>query len=129
MGKCVDYVINFCQPKGRQLIKEIVMTSVPEKPVNCWQYMSCGREPGGLNADRLGVCPVCKESELDGVHGGKNAGRSCWIIAGLLSGRDLGCGNRTVGGDCAKCDFYNTVKMEEGKYIWPNAFLLSLLKK
>ncbi len=115
--------------KCKQLIEETVTTSAAEKPVNCWQYTSCGREPGGVHANRLGVCPAATDKRLDGVHGGKNAGRSCWIIAGLLSGGNLGCGTRSPGGDCVKCDFYSAVKMEEGKYIWPNAFLLRLLKK
>ena len=25
---------------------------------NCWEFMKCGREPNGSNADNLGVCPA-----------------------------------------------------------------------
>jgi hypothetical protein len=98
-----------------------------EKPVNCWQYMSCGREPGGAHTDLFGVCPASTDNRLDGVHGGKNAGRACWAIAGSFT-KDgdemaLAGGHR----DCAACDFYNAVQQEEGRYTWPTAFLQKLL--
>jgi len=43
------------------------------KKPNCWEFKQCGREPGGLLSDELGVCPASTETRLDGVHGGKNA--------------------------------------------------------
>jgi hypothetical protein len=109
----------------RQLTKRKMATKECEKPVNCWQYMSCGRESGGLNADRLGVCPASTDRRLHGIHGGKNGGRACWVIAGLLTREVFG----NVSKGCSKCDFYLSVKSEEGKYIWPDAFILRLLKR
>ena len=47
---------------------------------NCWEHKKCGREPGGSETESLGVCPAAVESRLDGVHGGRNAGRACWIV-------------------------------------------------
>ncbi|MGE5173110.1 MAG: two-CW domain-containing protein [Betaproteobacteria bacterium] len=80
---------------------------------NCWEHKSCGREPGGARAKELGVCPVTTHEELHGAHGGKNAGRACWVIAGSL------CGGKMQGtyaqklSNCWRCDFFNTVKKEE----------------
>ncbi len=55
-----------------------------EKKLNCWEFKKCGREPGGTHANDLGVCPTTQEMRLDGVHGGINAGRSCWVVTGTL---------------------------------------------
>jgi hypothetical protein len=83
------------------------------KKVNCWEYMKCGREPGGINIEEVGVCPVAQEARLDGVHGGMNAGRCCWVVAGSL------CGGKTRGTfaqkyeNCKKCDFYRMVREDE----------------
>ncbi|GBD98556.1 hypothetical protein BMS3Abin07_00576 [bacterium BMS3Abin07] len=53
---------------------------------NCWEFKGCGREPGGKNAEGLGVCPAATYERLDGIHRGKNGGRVCWIIAGTMCG-------------------------------------------
>lgn len=81
--------------------------------MNCWEFEECGREPGGKNAKQLGVCPATSEQKVDGVNRGKNAGRSCWAIAGTL------CGGRVQGtyaeklGNCMQCDFYAFVRGQE----------------
>ncbi len=87
--------------------KEIKM-----KKLNCWEFRKCGREPGGINA-HLGVCPASTEKGLDGEHGGKNAGRTCWIVAGTLCNGEI---QGTFAGkidSCFSCDFYLAVKREE----------------
>lgn len=53
---------------------------------NCWEFKRCGREPGGVNVYKLGLCPATKEPRLHGVHGGEQAGRACWIVAGTFCG-------------------------------------------
>ena len=74
---------------------------------------NCGRYPGRPRVTELGVCPVTTHEELHGAHGGQNAGRACWVIAGSL------CGGRIQGtcaqklADCRRCDFFNAVKKEE----------------
>jgi hypothetical protein len=79
---------------------------------NCWEVKHCGLEND---------CAAFHEKKLDGVHGGKNAGRCCWVVAGTL------CANKPQGVfaqkflACEKCDFYNQVKKEE----FPN-FLLAV---
>ena len=80
---------------------------------NCWEFKECGRETGGKNVAELGVCPAYEETRLNGVHGGRNAGRSCWVIAGTF------CGDKVQGTfaqkekTCLVCDFYKTIRKEE----------------
>ena len=80
---------------------------------NCWEYKACGREPGGKNVHDFGICPVAVQQELNGAHGGTNAGRACWVVAGSL------CGGKIQGtyakklANCWRCDFMNVVKKEE----------------
>ena len=52
--------------------------------LNCWEFKKCGREPGGVHVRELGVCPAATEGRLDAVHGGRKAGRACWVVAGTL---------------------------------------------
>jgi len=79
---------------------------------NCWEVKRCGREPGGAKTGEFGVCPVTTYRDLDGTHGGKNAGRACWAIAGSL------CGGKIQGtyaqklNSCWRCEFMNSVKRE-----------------
>jgi len=81
--------------------------------VNCWEHKKCGRQPGGAKAQELGICPVTTYKELNGAHGGTNAGRACWAIAGSL------CGGKIQGTyaqklhNCWRCEFMNAVKKEE----------------
>jgi hypothetical protein len=80
---------------------------------NCWEHKNCGRYMGGPRVEELGVCPVTVHEDLNGAHGGKNAGRACWVIAGSL------CGGKIQGtyaqklSNCWRCDFFNAVKKEE----------------
>lgn len=80
---------------------------------NCWEIKKCGREPDGAKANELGVCPASTEIRLDGIHGGNNAGRACWVVAGSM------CGGKVQGtyadkyANCSKCDFFMKVKSEE----------------
>lgn len=81
---------------------------------NCWEFKGCGRELGGKNAKEQGICPAAIYRKLDGVHGGRNAGRACWLVAGTMcTGRVQGTFAQEYK-DCLKCDFYNLIKKEEG---------------
>ena len=81
--------------------------------LNCWEFKKCGRQPGGHRVSELGVCPAATEKLLDGSHGGRNAGRACWVVAGSL------CGGKIQGTyaqklhNCWRCDFMARVKQEE----------------
>ena len=82
--------------------------------LNCWEYIECGREPGGRRADRLGVCPTAVEQRADGINGGINGGRCCWAIAGSM------CRSTSQGvypkklEICLECSFFKKVEREEG---------------
>ncbi|OGW46073.1 MAG: hypothetical protein A2078_15305, partial [Nitrospirae bacterium GWC2_57_9] len=73
----------------------------------------CGRQPGGHKAHELGICPATTEQPLNGAHGGKNAGRACWVVAGSL------CGGKIQGTyakkllNCWRCEFMNAVRLDE----------------
>ena len=81
---------------------------------NCWEVNKCGREPGGADADKLGICPASIDTSSDGLNKGMNGGRICWAIAGTF------CNDRVQGtfaekeSTCMSCDFYKRVKEEEG---------------
>lgn len=80
---------------------------------NCWEAKKCGREKGGAKAHELGICPVTIAVKLDGVHGGKNAGRACWVVAGSLCKGELQGTFAKKFENCEKCDFYLQVREEE----------------
>ncbi|MHB8835395.1 MAG: two-CW domain-containing protein [Candidatus Methylomirabilia bacterium] len=96
---------------------------------NCWEFKKCGREPGGANESELGVCPAANEVRLDAVHGGRNAGRSCWVVAGTL------CKGETQGtfavkfGACEACEFYLAVREEEFPQFQFASLLLNKIKE
>jgi len=106
--------------KVKSLLEPIVVADEPVKEpslrLNCWEFKKCGREPGGFRAHELGVCPTTLETALDGLHGGKNAGRACWAVAGTF------CGGEPQGTyakklkDCTRCDFHQSIIKEEKKY-------------
>ncbi len=98
-----------------------------DKKLNCWEFKKCGREPGGGRVHDLGVCPASEEKKLDGVHGGRNGGRSCWILSGTL------CEGKVQGvfaqkyKSCQECDFYQDVRKEEFPKFMLSAVLLKHL--
>ncbi len=85
------------------------------KKSNCWEYMKCGREPGGKNAAEFGVCPAAQDTSFDGLNRGKNGGRICWAVGGTF------CGGKVQGTfaekrkSCIHCEFYRQVRKEQGK--------------
>ena len=82
--------------------------------LNCWEIKKCGREPGGHNALKRGVCPASSTASCNGINRGKNGGRICWAIAGTF------CGNKIQGDfaqksvSCMSCDVFRQVKADEG---------------
>lgn len=99
-----------------------------EGKLNCWEFKKCGRQIGGENVDKLGLCPAAGEARLDGMHDGTNAGRSCWVVSGTL------CGGKVQGTyakkfkNCQECDFFLKVKDEEFPRFRFSASLLEMLK-
>ena len=113
-------------PKKREY--ELVYDGKDIEKVNCWQFMKCGREAGGARIMELGVCPAATEERLDGIHGGLNSGRTCWVVAGTF------CEGKIQGifadkfGACKECNFYQLVMGEEIQNFIPSYRLLALLK-
>ena len=93
--------------------------------INCWEFKKCGRQPGGSHTHDLGTCPAAMEKKLDGTHGGKNGGRSCWVIAGTLCKGEIQGSFAQKYKSCEICDFYKKVKEEE----FPKFMLSALILK
>lgn len=97
--------------------------------LNCWEFNKCERTPHGLHAEEFGVCPAATEKKLNGVHGGVNAGRACWVVAGTL------CGGQVQGtfakkyATCEQCDFHQLVREQEGPHYRLGMALLNKLKE
>jgi hypothetical protein len=88
--------------------------------------MLCGKEPDGLYCE-CGVCPAATNEEFDKIHGGHNAGRACWAIAGTVCEGRVQDTLAKKYKKCGQCDFYTIVKQEEGDKLLPTIFLLKIL--
>lgn len=97
------------------------------KKINCWEFKKCGRELGGENAF-IELCPVATNILLDGVHGGTNAGRACWIVEGTLCDGEVQSNFAQKTGFCGQCVFYLTVKEEEAENLQMTHSLLKLIE-
>jgi hypothetical protein len=86
----------------------------PVGKLNCWDYKHCGREPGGENAVKHGVCPVANATSFNGLHGGKNAGRACWAVPSTLGDNKGSFASKIR--NCTTCEFHQLVIKEEEKY-------------
>ncbi len=96
---------------------------------NCWEVRGCGRQIGGAHVHDLGLCPAATQRHLDGVHGGQNAGRACWVVAGTLG---EGGGQATFAQrfkNCQECDFYKQVLREEAGTFKMSIMLLAQIKE
>jgi tRNA A-37 threonylcarbamoyl transferase component Bud32 len=97
--------------------------------LNCWEVMMCGREKGGKNATKHGVCPAAADRSFDGINSGKCGGRICWAVAGTF------CGGRVQGSfaekrpSCLNCHFYKMVQEEEGLANRQTKFLQFLVQE
>ncbi|MFA6216836.1 MAG: hypothetical protein WDL87_04195 [Candidatus Omnitrophota bacterium] len=94
---------------------------------NCWEFKKCGREPAGVKAAELGVCPVALEIRIDKINGGKNAGRACWAVSGTLCGGKVQGAFAAKVGNCMVCEFFKLVVREEGaQYVGVTEILTKL---
>jgi hypothetical protein len=81
---------------------------------NCWEFFHCGRQPGGEKAGEIGICPAAVQNRLNGVNEGTNGGRACWAVAGTLcKGQAQGTYAQKLG-DCLRCEFYASVRLDQG---------------
>lgn len=100
-----------------------------DKKENCWEFKECGRERGGKKTKESGICPASTDDRLDGVHSGKNAGRSCWVVAGTMCRTEVQGTFAQKYKDCAKCSFYLKVREEEGEELMPTIVLLDKVEE
>ncbi len=56
-------------------------------------------------------------TSADGINGGKNAGRICWLIANTMCKGDTGGIFEEMIRTCGECDFYKLVKKEGGQAV------------
>jgi hypothetical protein len=95
--------------------------------LNCWEFNRCGRVSGkGQNS--AGACPVSTEARLNMVHGGYQAGRACWVIAGTHCRGEVQGDFAKKYSNCEKCDFYRQVRQEEGAKFQLSIVLLNKLR-
>lgn len=98
------------------------------KKKNCWEIKQCGREPDGKKSSELGICPAALEQKLNGVHAGRNAGRSCWVVAGTFcDGKPQGLFAKKFA-SCEQCEVYQQVRKEEFPKFYLIANLLPILR-
>ena len=65
--------------------------------MNCWEFMKCGRELGGLKVYEMGVCRAYPDY-----------GKQCAKVTGTLRGGEVQGTSAMKIFDCEKCDFYNS---------------------
>ena len=63
--------------------------------MNCWEYMKCGRIPGGENVDEHGVCPAYPDH-----------GHLCASVEGTVCQGPLEMAFTRKAAYCTMCDFY-----------------------
>ena len=84
--------------------------------INCWEFRKCGRAPGGERAKEFGICTATSEARMNGLNGGTNGGRSCWVVAGTFCfGEVQGTFARKLD-DCMECEFFWVVAEEEEEF-------------
>ena len=81
--------------------------------MNCWEFMKCGRQAGGENADEQ-PCSIATENSADGLNGGINGGRMCWVISENCCEYTEKASNTQRRSSCFQCEFRYKVLIEEG---------------
>ena len=110
------------------LISYLRKGSRPEKK-NCWEFMDCGKEIHGRHVGQEDVCRAALESRLDGMHGGRSAGRACWVVGGTRCDGQAQHDYKLKQQACGSCAFYQAVKAEEGEFfLLTDEMLLTLMK-
>ncbi|MDH4321753.1 MAG: ATP-binding protein [Desulfobulbaceae bacterium] len=87
--------------------------------------MPCGQGPGQEKSQCHGVCPAASEEKLDGVNGGVNGGRACWMVAGTNCASRMGDNADFKSSACYNCRFFQQVRREEGDNFQEGASILA----
>ena len=83
------------------------------KKYNCWEFMKCGKCPS-KNGNKSSICPVASETSANGLNGGIDGGRLCWVITADGCMDKVKCSDLHQGDFCYQCEFRYKVKNEEG---------------
>lgn len=96
--------------------------------VNCWEFMKCGRQPGGEDEAKEGPCPAALEFRTHGVNQGVNGGRACWAIPRTVCGGDVQGNHLQKLHQCMQCDFYTLVRSEEGSAYMGSKEIMTVIR-
>ena len=86
--------------------------------LNCWEAKECGREPGGKNVELYGLCSVPEETACNGLNGGENGGRSCWLWRETACTEIMKKSSVQNIRECRECNFYIAVKKTQVTLLW-----------
>lgn len=95
---------------------------------DCWEFKKCGRQPGGMKATELGVCPAATERRTNGLNDGHAGGRACWALAGTLCGGKVQGSFAAKVSSCIACEFYKVVAREQGPRLATTAMIQGVLR-
>ena len=65
--------------------------------MNCWEFMECGREDGGINSSKLGICPSYPDKR-----------KCCARVSGTLCGGELQGTFAIKLINCMECKYYKS---------------------
>ena len=83
------------------------------KQKNCWEIKQCGREQGGHNAKKFGVCPAALPNKYEGVNHGKYGGRFCWVINKTTDNAIVDNHAKKLW-ECIDCNILKLIQIDEG---------------
>lgn len=93
---------------------DVQFTEGRNPKINCWEFMGCGLHVSSSSTDsQYPVCPAYTEKRFNGVHGGKNAGRVCWLVSNTMCNSSIQGACEQKYPTCMTCDFYRYVMDEE----------------
>ena len=98
-------------------------------PLNCWEFMRCGRERNGTQVAELGVCPAALDAAADGFLGGQNGGRACAYIAGTFCGGSIQSKAVDKLRVCTACEFHALLRRQHGSDLSSLRFLEHRVRK
>lgn len=109
----IESMVNRSVIESSVIERSMIGSIENDRQENCWEFNGCGREPGGENVLRHGLCPVSVQGETDGIHHGKNGGRCCWVLRQTLYKGHMSCLCLHKEQECRECAFYNFIGERE----------------
>lgn len=76
--------------------------------------MKCGEGNGIYDAGHKSACPIANNKTANGLNGGVNGGRICWVIADSCCNEQIPCITNKRKDPCFSCEFRYKVMNEEG---------------